>query len=450
MAIGISLWALMIYLTIIVLWCTVVKRNIGEGMLIALIAVCLFGGKEFLPLLWGSVQYACSQSALYAALLFVFMSYIMNSTGIIQKLIHILNSLLGRIRGGSAFVSVVGSAVFGAFSGSPTGCSTTIGSITIPWMLEDGWSPHIAATMNAGNAGLGIAIPPCSSMFLLLGIPVVAASVTDAGLFAALWVGGLWNVLYRIVLVFVLIRRYNIKKLPSERVKPFRVAMREGWTSLFLLLGIALPVILTVSGLSAVLASVPAIGSAGMKTLNIVILIPVFITIITLIEGRKRLPKGIKGWYKSIEASLKNYSMVGGPVFFSFCACFALDALGLADSVTAVLASLAIPKAGIVILVSVFIVLLAGPLNSTAVISAVGSVCFTALTNVGIAPVVACVAILLLCSTEGASPPSSTPCYLSCGIARCRPDKTFLPLILYYCLPCTVIAVLVCLSVLPV
>ena len=46
----------------------------------------------------------------------------------------------------------------GLISGSTAANAATVGSITIPWMMETGWSADMAAIMNSGNAGLGY---PC-------------------------------------------------------------------------------------------------------------------------------------------------------------------------------------------------------------------------------------------------------------------------------------------------
>lgn len=99
------------------------------------------------------------------------MASIMTQTGIITRLVNILNSILGRFRGGPAYVSACASAMFGMVSGASSANAATVGSITIPWMTESGWPKEVAATMNTGNAGLGICIPPSSSMFLMLGLP---------------------------------------------------------------------------------------------------------------------------------------------------------------------------------------------------------------------------------------------------------------------------------------
>ena len=62
---------------------------------------------------------------------FVFMGIIVQATGLIDRLIEILNSIFGRVRGGAAYVSTLGSAMIGLMAGSTAGNSATVGSVTI-------------------------------------------------------------------------------------------------------------------------------------------------------------------------------------------------------------------------------------------------------------------------------------------------------------------------------
>ncbi|PWM24666.1 MAG: C4-dicarboxylate ABC transporter permease, partial [Oscillospiraceae bacterium] len=200
MGIGIGVWAFIVYIAFVILWNVAVKRSIAEAMAIGLVIASAFSGPSvMLSVIWSSLIKAMQSDVMLAIMLFMFMSTIMAKTGIIGRLVNILNSLLGRIRGGPAYVSACASALFGMVSGSGAGNSATVGSITVPWMVQSGWPREVAATMNAGNAGLGIAIPPSSSMLLMLGFATVAEQVNAGNLYFALLCGGLWTLVYRLV-----------------------------------------------------------------------------------------------------------------------------------------------------------------------------------------------------------------------------------------------------------
>ena len=74
---GVAVWALITYIAIIVVWNTVLKRNIGEAMLVGFVAVCLFGGGDALELARAGLDEALSEEVVFAALAFVFMGYLM-------------------------------------------------------------------------------------------------------------------------------------------------------------------------------------------------------------------------------------------------------------------------------------------------------------------------------------------------------------------------------------
>ncbi len=97
-----------------------------------------------------------------------------------------------------------------------------------------------------------------------------------------------------------------------------------------------------------------------------------------------------------------------------------------------------------VILTCIMIALVAGPLSAVATTAAVGQVAYSIFVDAGVAPICAIVAFMLCISTEGASPPSSSPIFISCGLAEVKDPKViFRPLITDYVLPLLGVAVLV-------
>src|SRR5699024_7988647 len=129
-----AICALLVYIIIIMAWVVIIKRNIGEAMIIGYIVTALFGGKETLHLLWDGFGFGATHNVLFAAMSFVFIAYMIDKSGLINKLISILNSLVGRFPGGAAYVDPIASAIFGMLSGSGSGNTATVGAITIPWM----------------------------------------------------------------------------------------------------------------------------------------------------------------------------------------------------------------------------------------------------------------------------------------------------------------------------
>lgn len=447
---GIGLLALIVFIALIIFWSTVLKRGIGEAMIVGFLVTALFGGADALALLWDGFVFGATNEVLFAAMAFVFMSYIIDKTGIILRLIEILNSLLGRLPGGASHVATFGSALMGMISGSGSGNTATTGSVTIPWMIRSNWSKEMAATVAAGNAGLGIAFPPSSSMFILLGFAPIAAVVSEGDLYVALLIGGAYQVLYRIILTMWFVRKYKIQRLSAEFVQPIGKSLREGWKSTFIFLGILIPVLVTIGPLAEMLEANPGIGKAAMGEISLIVWIPVIIIFISLIIGRANLPKTTAAWTQFLRESISGFSVVGVLLLFAFAASKVLGKLGLAKDLSSLMEGLQFAPWLMILIVGILLVLVAGPLSGTATLTAVGMVAFSALVSAGVDPVVAVVAILVFASTEGASPPSSAPIFIASGIAGANPAKTFVPLIVYYVVPIFLIGYFIALGVLPI
>ena len=125
---GVSIWSLVAYIAAIIFWNSKMKRNIGEAMVVGWIVVLLFGGGKFFALMTRSLEFAATQETVYAALAFVFMAFVMTKTGLVNRMVDILNSTLGRIPGGAGYISTLASALMGLISGSGSGNAAAVGA----------------------------------------------------------------------------------------------------------------------------------------------------------------------------------------------------------------------------------------------------------------------------------------------------------------------------------
>ena len=446
---GLSVWSLIAYVAAIIIWNAVLKRSIGEAMGIGWLVVLLFGGSQMGELLFKSIAFSARQETIFAALAFVFMAYVMGKTGLIGRMVDILNSSLGRVPGGAGYINTITSALFGLMSGSGSGCSASVGSVTIPWMINSRWPKKMAAIMTSGNAGLSSSLPPSSSMFILLGAAVVSTQVTTGELYLALLTGGLWTLAYRLLLVRYFVFKYDVQAMPAEQIQPLSRSLRNGWTSLLIFIGIIIPLALTTGPVGELLSGSKSFGPKAVKSISLIVWIPVLISWIAMFEGRKYLPKTLIGWHDFTKGAASKYAVVGATLFFAFAAGDVMTNLGLGKDLTALLKSLNAPPLLMVLLVGVLITLVGGPLTSTATIASIGAVGFSALVGVGVVPATAAAVILIFASTEGASPPGAAPIYISCGIADVDPASTFVPLILYYVLPIIAVGALIAFGILP-
>lgn len=445
---GIAVIALASYILIIVIWSTVLKRGIAEAMVVGFLLICAFGQEQFFDIATEGMKAAFSEQVVFSALAFTFVGTLLAKTGIIDRQVAMLNSFLGRLPGGAGYVSTVGAALFGAIAHSGSSNAATVGTVTIPWMKKSQWPSHIAATLVAGNAGMGTVIPPSASFFILVGLGTVAPFITVEKLLLTMYGVSAWCLAWRLIVVYMFVRRFNIGKGKDNEVEPFRKTFAEGWWTVLIFMGIAIPILLTLGPLSDHLKG--DLSAQAIKSVSIMVWMPVMLGMFTLILGWRKLPKSGTAWYELIASTAPRYREIGTTIVFAFAGGAALAALGLAEQLSEVLNGLDASPLVACIIVVVLVILVAGPLNSTATVATIGGIGFTVLVYAGINPYLAAGLILTASSTEGASPPGAAAIYIASGIAQVPPSQTFIPLIMLYVLPFILIGVGVGMGWLPV
>lgn len=449
---GVGILAFIIYIVAIIFFSVVLHKHITQSLLYALlilIAIALVSGGNVPTMLAEGLTFAIFQEATFAILAFVYMAYVMEKTQTIQRLIHILEGLLGQLAGGAAYVSVIASALFGMVSGSGTGNASTVGSITIPWMVGTGWSKERATAIVAGNAGLGIVFPPSSSMFLLLGMPVIAAELTSGDLYLTLLGAALIVLLYRLILVAIYVRKDSIKPTKTGNVR-FSEVLRLDWPALLIFLGILIPLLITDGPLGKLLNQT-SFGPEGVDSISIIVWIPVLTTLLTFIVGRKNLPRTIKGWITFNQEAIPNFKEIGLLIICAFTASRVLVNLGLETEIASILEAIgSISPVLVILVVALLLTVTVGPFSATATTTALGSVAYMALRGAGLAPAAACTVFLILISNEGCVPPSSAPIYIACGISGLGdPSRVFKSVLLHFAVPTICIALLIALGTIP-
>lgn len=98
--------------------------------------------------------------------LFILAGQLMEKGGMSNRLIQIANALVGAYKGSLGLVTVLGCMFFAALSGSGPATTAAIGSVTIPSMLREGYSPRFAAAVSASAGALGSMIPPSNLLII--------------------------------------------------------------------------------------------------------------------------------------------------------------------------------------------------------------------------------------------------------------------------------------------
>ncbi|WP_172652804.1 TRAP transporter large permease subunit [Rhodococcus opacus] len=443
-----GIWALIAFIGVIVVFNSVLKRNIGESMIAGFVACAAFGGTEAVSIAWHGLIDAMQEEVTFATLTFVFMSYLLSISGVMDRLIAILSSLLGRYRGGSAYSSTVASGLFGVVAHAGSAITATVGSVTIPWMQRSKVSGPLAATIVAGNAGMGITFPLSSSFFILTTSATVAPLLSADDLVVPLFAIGAWCLLYRLIVVTILIRKHNIQPMDAVDIQPLRRSFASGWQSLLIFVGIAIPVLATIGPTGQFISD--RVGEDAEGAISLITWLPVFILTVGFAIGWKALPRKISDWWSLLGETSSRVGVVGVTMVAAFAASNVLASLGLPAQLTELLENVGgMPTIVVATLVGILVMLVAAPLTSTATIAAIGPVAFATLVSAGVPPAIAAGCVLVFSSTEGASPPGAPPIYVASGIAGIDPSKTFKPLIIYYVIPVLFIGVFMAIGYIP-
>lgn len=107
--------------------------------------------------------------------LFILAGQLMEHGGMSKRLVEIANRLVGAYKGGLGHVTVVACMFFAALSGSGPATTAAIGSITIPAMVDEKYSPRFAGAISAAAGALGSMIPPSNLL-------IIYALVTDVSI----------------------------------------------------------------------------------------------------------------------------------------------------------------------------------------------------------------------------------------------------------------------------
>ena len=158
--------------------------------------------------------------SLMAIPFFVLAGEIMGAGGISNRLLDCANAIVGRFRGGFAYVNVLGSMFFGHLSGSAVADVSSLGSVEIPMMEKAGYDKEFSVAITVASSCQGVLIPPSHNMIIY---SVAAGGVSVGALFMA---GLLPGILCGIMLLVVCGVLSKLRNYPKGDAVPFKEAVK--------------------------------------------------------------------------------------------------------------------------------------------------------------------------------------------------------------------------------
>src|SRR6185437_14721581 len=145
--------------------------------------------------------------------LFLMMGSFAAAAGMATDLYNLAHTILGRLRGGLAYATIVGCAGFGALTSSSIATASLIGKVAVPEMRARGYSPALSTGVAAAGGTLGALVPPSGPL-------IVFALLTEASvgqLFMAAFGPALLSVLLYCVTVWLYVHIAPKSCPPSVR-----------------------------------------------------------------------------------------------------------------------------------------------------------------------------------------------------------------------------------------
>ncbi len=157
--------------------------------------------------------------------LFILAGRLMEVGGMANRLIDVARSFVGNYRGSLGMVTVLACMLFAALSGSGPATTAAIGSVMIPAMKRDGYSPQFAAAVSASAGALGSMIPP-SNLMIIYGL---VSETSIPRLFLAGFVPGFFITILLLLTAYVLARRQGFGANPDAQRFALRHCLQAFW-----------------------------------------------------------------------------------------------------------------------------------------------------------------------------------------------------------------------------
>ena len=143
---------------------------------------------------------------------FILAGFIMDKAGIAERIVRLVEALVGDVTGGLAIASVAVATFWGAVSGSGPATVAALALILVPAMLRSGYDRPFAAASVSVASGLAIVIPPSIAFIVYGGI----ADVSVPALFSAGIIPGIVVALFLMITVYLISRRRGYRGSKSQ------------------------------------------------------------------------------------------------------------------------------------------------------------------------------------------------------------------------------------------
>jgi len=360
------------------------------------------------------IEYNYMIDGIFGTIVSVYATYVMpflifgaflQTSGAGDFFIDLAASLAGRVSGGPALISVIGSAIFGSISGSPVANVVATGTFTIPMMKKVGYSKEFSGAVEAAASTGGSFLPP-----VMGAAAFVLATITETPYGTIMLMAVLPALLYYLSIglqVYFHARKTGLKGLDPSEIPNTRAVLKRGWYFALTILVVGL--------LIALGFSVSRIAFGGT----------VFVIICNLIFGAPQDKLTLKKFVQSFESAGTSSLIVGSTAGTLGLVMAGMTMTGLGLKFSSVLVSVAGSNLLLMILMVMLIATVIGMGTTiTASYIILSILAAPSLIMAGVAPVNAHLLCFWLSMSSNLTPPVCIAAFAAASISGGNPMKT--------------------------
>jgi tripartite ATP-independent transporter DctM subunit len=155
---------------------------------------------------------------------FMLAGQLMNAGGLSKRIIKVALTLVGHIRGGVGYVTIIASCILASLSGSAAADAAAMSTLLFPMMIGVGHERRRSAGLIAAGGIIGPMVPPSSGLILF----GVIAGVSISRLFLAAIVPGLLIGIGLAAAWWWSTRHEELNPLPKASWKEMGAALKDG------------------------------------------------------------------------------------------------------------------------------------------------------------------------------------------------------------------------------
>ncbi len=331
---------------------------------------------------------------LMAVPFFMLAGELMNAGGLSKRIVAMAIALVGHIKGGLGYVTILAGCVLAALSGSAAADAAALAALLVPMMVKVGHSRETSAGLVASAGVIAPVLPPSIGLILF----GVAANVSITKLFLAGIVPGLLLGMSLCAAWFLVSRRGTLTTTERAPLRELLKAFKEGIWALLL------PVIILV-GLRAGIFTPTEAG----------VVAAVYALLVSVLVYREMTWKTL---YQVLVSSVMTTAMVMFLVASAMVAAWMITVADLPSAVVEVLEPLIDSPRLLMLLIVTIVIVIGMAMDMSPIILILAPVMMPVVVAAGIDPVYFGVIFVMVCAVSLLTPPVGVVLNVVAGVSK--------------------------------